>query len=403
MYNPDTMPLYNLFYADRNLHKIEYNKRFSNPETIHLDFMIGDNPAFFLPTLDFYRKMLTIERADKIVTALQKKLPSFAIDQFALRCLVNEIVLTNNIEGVHSTRKEITDIIENLSKNTKVKRFYGLVGKYCMLMNHEEIPLQTCQDIRNIYDGLFLDEMEDEEDIPDGEIFRKGPVSVYSATDKEIHHGIMPESAIISAMEKALFILHNPNLDLLFRVSVFHYLFGYIHPFYDGNGRTSRFISSYMLSTQYNHLISYRIASTIKENIKQYYKAFNTCNHPNSKGDLTPFVDMFLTIIELSMTSLRESLEERVQKLEHYRQLVPSLPHGGEQKMQPVYETLIQASLFSGNGISLRVICQNIGISETTLRNHLKKIPESLLSIHKNRSRYLYALNLNEIDSHDSL
>lgn len=44
----DTPSLYALFYMDRNLHKSEYEKRFQNPETIHLDFTIDKHPAFFL-------------------------------------------------------------------------------------------------------------------------------------------------------------------------------------------------------------------------------------------------------------------------------------------------------------------------------------------------------------------
>ena len=43
----DTPSLYALFYMDRSLHKAEYEKRFQNPETIHLDFTIDKHPAFF--------------------------------------------------------------------------------------------------------------------------------------------------------------------------------------------------------------------------------------------------------------------------------------------------------------------------------------------------------------------
>ena len=64
--------------------------------------------------------------------------------------------------------------------------------------------------------------------------FRRKSVSVYSPHMKEIHRGISGETEIIACMEKALFILHNKSIPPLIRISVFHYLFGYIHPFYDG-------------------------------------------------------------------------------------------------------------------------------------------------------------------------
>ena len=64
---------------------------------------------------------------------------------------------------------------------------------------------------------------------------------------KVIHSGIYPEEKLNEAMTAALDFLNDDNIDILIRISAFHYLFGYIHPFYDGNGRTSRFISSHLL------------------------------------------------------------------------------------------------------------------------------------------------------------
>lgn len=84
---------------------------------------------------------------------------------------------------------------------------------------------------------------EDPKDLPDGIIFRKNQVEVDSS-GKTIHEGSMPEERIIEIMNQSIQILNDEKLPLLIRVAIFHYLFGYIHPFYEGNGRMSRFISS---------------------------------------------------------------------------------------------------------------------------------------------------------------
>ena len=47
------------------------------------------------------------------------------------------------------------------------------------------------------------------EDAPDGEIFRKESVSVYSPTGKELHCGVNPESKIIEYMDNAIDFLNN--------------------------------------------------------------------------------------------------------------------------------------------------------------------------------------------------
>ena len=47
-----------LFYADPQAYAAAYEKRFHDPDTVHLDLCIGENPAFFCQTTDLYRRML---------------------------------------------------------------------------------------------------------------------------------------------------------------------------------------------------------------------------------------------------------------------------------------------------------------------------------------------------------
>ena len=59
-------------------------------------------------------------------------------------------------------------------------------------------------------------------------------------------------------------------------------------------------------------LLSYRISETIKENIKEYYRAFKDCNDPHNLGDLTPFLLMMLRMILAALTELSGSLSRRL-------------------------------------------------------------------------------------------
>ncbi len=208
----------------------------------------------------------------------------------------------------------------------------------------------------------------------------------------------MPERKIIETFEQSLSVLNNDDIDIFIRIAVFHYLFGYIHPFYDGNGRTSRFISSYLLSQQLTPLIGFRLSYTIKENISKYYKAFDICNAPHNKGELTPFVEMFLNIVELSMQQLLETLEEKKQKWDYYCQNIKNLPNADKSDISMLYDVLIQAALFSNIGISRDELINHMELSENTVRSRLKLIPESLLIENRQKSRKFYLLNLDEID-----
>ncbi len=146
---------------------------------------------------------------------------------------------------------------------------------------------------------MLYDELkeEDENNLPDGEIFRKNVVHVFKSGEKIVHTGIMPESKIIDYMDKALGILNDTTIDILIRVALFHYLFGYIHPFYDGNGRMNRFISSYILSKSFHKVIGFRLSMTIKESLTQYLDVFCHTNDPRNKGDISTFIYEFLDII----------------------------------------------------------------------------------------------------------
>ena len=395
--------LYKLFYIDKDKYKEEFEKRFNSSDTVHLNFNIGDNPAFFCQSPEIYKLIVSIERIDKEIWGLCSTLPEKAIEQFRKRCLIDEIVITNNIEGVHSTRREINSILQDLSSKDKKQRFFGLVNKYNMLIKNEDISINSCEDIRKIYDDIFLDEIKasDKKNVPDGRIFRKETVDVYSETQKVIHNGVYPEEKIINLMQDAIDMLNNENIDMLFRIAIFHYLFGYIHPFYDGNGRTSRFISSYLLSKCLNRIIGFRISYTIKDNLKKYYDAFKICNHRNNKGDLTPFIEMFLSIIDDSQKNLCEALRMRYNGLENcHNQIALYLDHNDEynETTFKLYEVLVEAALFSEFGISTKELQEYMNMSYNTLKNRLGTIPDVLLNVKKENRTVYYSINLDEFD-----
>lgn len=394
-----------LYYEGQEVYAEEYKSRFNSEDTIKLDFDIAQKQAFFLQNTEVMKLSYEIAKLDKIVAQLSTSLPGVAKEQYSRKCLIDEIVLTNKIEGVRSSRKEIDDALEVLEKQSdkkgKRQRFIGLVNKYLKLLTGEDVPLETCQDIRDIYDEVVLEEvvLEDPKNAPDGEIFRKDITAVHSETDKELHRGLYPETKIIEAMEKALVFLNDDSVDHLWRICLFHYLVEYIHPFYDGNGRLGRFVLSYCLSERLEPLISFRISETIKENISEYYKAFKVCNDPHNLGDLTPFLIMMLHMIYAALQDLKDSLERKRISWKRYEDLVSSFPEAEDGDVASMYSYLIQAALFSEKGISTKELETQFEGSYYTVKKLLGSVrPELLISQFKNKVKY-YQIDLLQLDT----
>lgn len=377
-----------MFYKDFNEYTRLYNERFNGENACHLNLKIHENEAFFCFCPELFKLCNDIFFLNKKVYEISSTLPEAAIVQFTTKCLIDEIILTNDIEGVYSTRKEINRILTE-NDNRKKQRFKGLVTKY-RLLNNEELSLKSCEDIRKIYNELVLPEVieDDPSNAPDGKLFRKEIAEVTTSTQKVIHQGVYPESTITDYMQQALKILDTEALPSLIKISVFHYLFGYIHPFYDGNGRTSRFISSYLLAQDFEPLIGYRLSYTIKENISEYYEAFNICNDKHSCGDITPFILIFLKIIYKSFENLVEALLKRKSALDELDDKIKNL-----SELQPIYEicyVLLQGSLFSPIGIPKNELCETLEISESTLSKRLKEVEKAGYLIVKKDGRTKY-------------
>lgn len=172
--------LLNIFYKDRENYDKICEGRLSNDNAIFLPLEVKNNKTFYILTKEVHDQMLSLYKMNSKVNSILRCLPKVAVDHFCRRCLVDEIVLTNDIEGVVSTRKDIGDILDNIKSGSREKeeRLSGLVFKYFKLQSGEKIPLSMCQDIRNLYDELFLYEVisSDPDNEPDGEFFRQGSV-----------------------------------------------------------------------------------------------------------------------------------------------------------------------------------------------------------------------------------
>ena len=72
-----------------------------------------------LPTTEILNLTSRIYKLTQTLIYLKSKLPQIALEQYTQTCLVDEVKLTNEIEGVNSTRREIQDILKYTIDHTK--------------------------------------------------------------------------------------------------------------------------------------------------------------------------------------------------------------------------------------------------------------------------------------------
>ena len=298
---------------------------------------------------------------------LTRTVSDVVMRQFRLSCIIAEVHSTSDIEGIHSTHRELKDILED--GNSK-SHFSSIIKKYDLLSSGE-IPLfATCEDVRNFYDEfVYVDAIaENPKNLLDGKIFRKEAVDVRAPSGKIIHRGLEPEEKIIQAMSDALSYLNSGEVPTLVRIALFHYLFVYIHPFYDGNGRTARFISSCSIAQHLHPLIALRLAVTIKRHKRSYYSMLKD------------------TDAEINSETIEETnkiLTRKVAQLERMKVRLNSILLDDEAKA--IGWLILQASTFYGRGATMNELMEYFGHSRNTVK---KKLAEMPIRVSGTRTKY---------------
>lgn len=386
----------------RNLHKIYheqsdsqfnnyYEKRFSYESTCVLNLQIKpiyqpkSYQLYYVPTNDIISK---ISKAYKISNYLEnffENLPKIAKNQFVYECIVEELFNTNELEGVKSSKEEIARSVKDIKLNKKTKvRFNSMIKSYFKII-YEDIKLPSKpDDIRLIYDEITKGEIEENE-LPDGAIFRKAPTYVLkkSGTGKVIHQGVTPENKIVEDINGLIALLNTEDkIPDLIRVAIGHYYFGYIHPFYDGNGRTSRFISSVYLSKYLGQVSAFSLSRGCNKYRNKYLEAFEVTNSLKGRGELNYFIDIFLDIIIKTLEEMAAELKEKAEllNLAYTKIYSEELLTNMSDSYRDVMFILAQKLFFDNSrGMTIKELSREMECTDATTRKKVKELMDLAL------------------------
>jgi Fic family protein len=112
-------------------------------------------------------------------------------------------------------------------------------------------------------------------------------------------------------------------LPLLVRVAIFHHRFVWVHPFFDGNGRTVRLLQNLMLMRE-----GYPPAVVLANDRKKYYRSLNASN----QGNYGSFLLLILQAVERSLDIYLSALENRQEDYQSLGDIVKEgeVPYGME-------------------------------------------------------------------------
>lgn len=163
------------------------------------------------------------------------------------------------------------------------------------LQSNEKIEKNISRLQSKLYQKLFL---------PSVQANILSPGNLIGYRDSAIYlrgsqHVPPPKEAVLDSMEKYFEVLEKEE-DILSKVILGHFIFGFIHPYADGNGRVSRFIMNSILVSYGQPWIIIK-----KDERTRYMRALEQASNHD---DILPFMELIVEKIGRAEERLRGSL-----------------------------------------------------------------------------------------------
>lgn len=399
----DYLELSKLYYQKVNIEE-ELSKRLENPCVYKTSLYISpilrgerileEVELFFLPIKNVLVLQDEIIQNSKDILNLSSELPEVALNYCVKEIMVNEIIRSNAIEGVHITKKDVYESMDS----TKKYRFSGIVKKYKQIMENKIEKINSAEEIRKIYDEIFSEEvMTNSGNELDGKLFRKGLVYVKDSSMKNVHLGDSTEELILEHIENLIEFMNKKDINFLLKACITHYYFEYIHPFYDGNGRFGRLIFSMYLARKLDVFTGLSLSYAIFSEKTKYSKLFLNTSSSKNFGEITFFLVGMLELIKKGQESIKEMLENKIEKLNFSEDYLDNLDLSDlEKNIMFVY---IQNHIFSNYNLEDKELCEIMNMSRPTLKNNIEKLvkKEYLTKISKKPITHVISDKLQEI------
>ena len=384
--------LIKLYYKKKNIED-EYIKRIENPSTFITDLKINPikrgNKIFEKEYNLFYVNLMEhtllqqeiFENSNKILSLSDpNEFPLIAIKEIVNKILSNELYKTNKIEGIESSKSQIySSLKENGKSNKKANKLEGIIKKYKDIMEKNFKDTQHIDKLasfRKIYGEMFEDFEKSGNYKLDGKYFRKDTVKIINSVGKIIHVGINGEEVIEKNMEDLIQFMNRKDIPFLVKVSISHFFFEYIHPFYDGNGRFGRYLLSSYLARKLDILTAFSLSYSISKNLDDYYKSFVEVEDVNNYGEITFFVENILKTIKNGQEMIIELLNDSIIRFNHSMEILNEISKNLSEKENIMLQIYLQNYLFNDYGEITNIELTDIigGSTQQTINKYTEEL-----------------------------
>lgn len=288
-------------------------------------------PIFYLPLPKIQNLADQFRRNSNEIKTISLSLPQVAINQFLNSLLLSEIFYTNDIEGVKTSRVEISTVIQENNQQTNgndhisEKRLGSTIKMYQRTQSGKKVEIKVLQDFREIYDSLLKGELDNSR-LPNGKTFRdelpNGEVLSIGDGIKTVHRPPITEGAIQTALTALIEYMNNDDTPSIYKALVTHFFFENTHPFLDGNGRMGRYLLSSYIANKFDRFTGFSVATAIHNNVQQYYKVFKDADNAENRADLTFFIQKLLTILVTQQEKVINILSQSRDDLDNAKQII---------------------------------------------------------------------------------
>ena len=214
--------------------------------------------------------------------------------RFGKKAMTDEIDASLQIENIHSNRDSVRKILDGFApENDEENRIFGMKKGLDFIANTENKI--TEENLHKLYRLSVGDFLEGDDRLPNGAFYRND--SVFIVGDKEYHKGISHELLPGYMAKLIAFANQKDGISEPLKASMLHFYFAYLHPYFDGNGRTARlFHLWYLVQQGFPSTLFYAFSKHINNSKNAYYNSFLQIEDNakiSGRLDLTPFLLYF--------------------------------------------------------------------------------------------------------------